>query len=100
MSSVCPTLLEPVYAPIEIKSDRTRRQATVHIPGIAESHVEPIKNPVTGDEHRALIVLPNGFEYKEAEMANAVSFSVSSGDKLTFQHTNSYAQLNTFDWSN
>ena len=100
LASVCPNLLEPISAPIEIKLDRTRRQATVHIPGIAEGQIEPIKNPVTGEEHRALIVLPNGFEYKEAEMANTVSFSVSSADKLTFKHQNSYAQLNTFDWSN
>jgi hypothetical protein len=99
-AAVSPNRPEPIFAPIFIEMDRERRMATVRIPGLLESKVEPIKNPVTGEEHRARIVLPNGFEYKEAEMANAVSFSVSSGDKLTFQHKNSYAQLNAFDWSN
>src|SRR6266436_671852 len=70
------------------------------IKGIAESDIEPIKNPATGEEHRARIALPNGFEYKEAEMGNTVNCRVSAGDKLTFQLKNTYAQLNAFDWSN
>jgi hypothetical protein len=44
--------------------------------------------------------LPNGFEYKEAEMGNTVRSRVSAGDKLTFEFKNTYAQLNTFDWGN
>jgi len=70
------------------------------IPGIAESNVEPIKSPATGEEERARIALPDGFEYKEAEMGNTVSCRVSAGDKLTFELKNTYAQLNAFDWSN
>ena len=42
-------------------------------PFIGETNIEPIKNPVTGEEHRARIVLPDGFEYKEAEMGNTVN---------------------------
>jgi hypothetical protein len=63
-------------------------------------HIEPIKNPVTGEEHRARISLPNGFEYKEAEMGNTVHCRVDAGDKFTFELKNTYAQLNAFDWSN
>ena len=44
--------------------------------------------------------MPNGFEYKEAEMGNTVNCHVSAGDKLTFELKNTYAQLNEFDWSN
>ena len=65
-----------------------------------QSDVKPIKNPATGEEHRARIALPNGFEYKEAEMGNTVNCHVSAGDKLTFELKNTYAQLNEFDWSN
>lgn len=50
---------------------------------------------LTGEECRARIILPDGFEYKEAEMSNAVSLHVQSDD-LAFQHTNCYAQLNEF----
>jgi hypothetical protein len=62
-AAVCPNLIEPVIAPIYLEVDRERRRATVRIPEVGEIEVEPIKNPVTGEEHRAHIVLPQGFEF-------------------------------------
>jgi hypothetical protein len=67
---------------------------------LGETNIEPIKNPVTGEEHRARIVFPDGFEYKEAEMGNPVYCRVTGGDKLAFELKNTYGQLNAFDWSN
>ena len=55
---------------------------------------------MTGAEHRARIVLPDGFEFTEAEMANAVTLRLQSTPPLIFAHTNTYGQLNTFAWSN
>jgi hypothetical protein len=98
--AVCPNVLETIYAPITFSINRGARTASVEIPGIAQSTVEPIKNPVTGQEHRAKIVLPDGFEYTEAEMGNAVRFEVSAGSKLRMDYGNSYAQLNRFEWKN
>jgi hypothetical protein len=99
-AAVAPHSIETLFAPITFNVDREKRRAAVRIPGIGETNIEPIKNPVTGEGHRARIVLPDGFEYKEAEMGNTVNCSVSAGDKLTFELKNSYAQLNVFDWSN
>ena len=98
--AVAPSSMVTLFAPISFKVDRDKRRATVRIPGIAESDIEPIKNPITGEEHRARIVLPNGFEYKEAEMGNTVSCRVSGGAKLTYELKNTYAQLHAFDWNN
>lgn len=98
IAAVCPTVHEPVLAPITIQIDRERRQALLQIPNVGEAYAEPIKNPVTGEDHRARIVLPDGFEYKEAEMANATTLRVSSQPPLAFSHTNTYAQLNAIDW--
>lgn len=98
-AAICPTVLPAAFARIDLEIDRARRVGRLGIPDIGESEVQPIKNPVTGEEHRARIVLPDGFEYKEAEMGNAVRFWVRSGG-LSFEHTNSYAQLNEFDWAN
>jgi hypothetical protein len=53
----------------------------------------------TGDEHRVRIDLPNGFEYKQAEVGNTVMATASSDDPLSFSFEKSYAQLNRFDWS-
>ncbi len=99
-AAVCPNVLETLFAPISLEIDREQRQATLHISGVGESRTEPMKNPVTGEEHRARIVLPNGFEYKEAEMANTAHVRVQSDEKVAFKHENTYAQLNAFDWSN
>ena len=99
-AAVCPNMLETVIAPITFESDRERRQGRVFIPEIGELKTEPIKNPVTGDEHRARIVLPNGFHFTEAEVANTVAMHVKSAKPLVFENKDTYAQLNAVEWSN
>jgi hypothetical protein len=98
-ASVVSKALDPVYVRIELSSDRERRVAQLKVPGLGEFRVEPIKNPVTGEEHRAIIKLPNGFEYKEAEIGNCVEHHATLGDKV-ISNKNTYAQLAAVDWSN
>jgi hypothetical protein len=98
-AAIAPDVREMLFLPITLESDRERRTGQARIPGIGELEAEPIKNPVTGEEHRARIVLPEGFEYKEAEVGNAVRVSVTSAAPLAFAHENTYAQFNAFDWS-
>ena len=69
------------------------------MPGLGEFRAEPIRNPVTGEEHRARIDLPKGFEYKLAEMANCVEHRATLGDKV-ISNTNCYAQFCSVDWTN
>jgi hypothetical protein len=99
LASVTATFLEPVYTPIHFESDQERRVARLDAPGLGSFRAEPIKNPVTGEEHRARIDLPNGFEYKLAEMANCVEYRAKVGDK-TIANTNCYAQFCSIDWTN
>jgi hypothetical protein len=99
-AAVAPDRRENLVLPIALESDRERRTGSVTIHGIGEIRAEPIRNPVTGEEHRARIVLPKGFEYNEAEVGNAVRLSVTSDAPLAFAHENTYAQFNAFDWSN
>jgi hypothetical protein len=98
-AAVCPNALPPIYVPIELTSNREKREAKIVIPKVAEMRAEPIKNPVTGEEHRAQIHLPNGFEYKQAEVGNTVHLKAMLGDKR-FEHQNTYAQFNAVDWNN
>lgn len=98
-SSVVSTVLDPIYVPIELSSDRDKRLASLRVPGLGEFRVEPIRNPVTGEEHRALIKLPNGFEYKEAEMGNCLENHATLADKV-IANKNSYAQFAAVEWSN
>jgi hypothetical protein len=98
-SSIWPDVHDPVVTSVEIDSDRERREATIRLGDIASAAIEPIKSPATGDEHRVRIDLPNGFEYKQAEIGNTVKSSASGDDPLSFSFERSYAQLNKFDWS-
>ena len=85
------TVLDPVFAPIEFEVDMTARTARGRVPDRVVSDAEPIRNAVTGAEHRAQIVLPNGFEYTVAEMGSGTSKMTG---EVSQEFTNSYAQFN------
>lgn len=97
--STITTALDPVFGPIRLDIDIESRRSRLEAPGLGEFETGPITNPVTGDEHRARIQLPAGFEYKVAEMGNTIRMRATLGDK-SLDNQNSYAQLNAFDWSN
>ena len=69
-ATVIDTLHEPAFLPIHFEADIDGRVASVRVEGIIDTAIEPIRNPVTGEPHRARVSLPNGFEYKEAEYAS------------------------------
>jgi len=83
-------VFEPVFKPIEIEIDVEARSGRAFVEGLAESKGEPIRNPVTGEEHRARIDLPHGFEYSLAEMGSA-TFKTTGPIEMSYE--NSYAQF-------
>jgi hypothetical protein len=102
ISAVVSEVREPVVAPIELDVDRDARRGRFSLAGVGESRIEPIINPDIPDsgEHRVRIDLPDGFEYKVAEIGNSAEWKVDSGDPLSFEHENTYAQMYEFEWSN
>lgn len=70
-------VFEPVFKPIEMAVDVEARVGHVRVDGLVETRGEPIRNPVTGEELRARIDLPNGFEYSIAEMG--ASYAKTTG---------------------
>jgi len=72
-SKMSPTKLEVLSKPIDFDVDIDRRTGHVRVPDVFEMEVQPIRNPVTGAEHRARINLPHGFEYRMAEMASGTT---------------------------
>jgi hypothetical protein len=83
-------VFDPVFKPIDIAIDVDARVGHVKVEGICESSGQPILNPVTGEEHRARIDLPDGFEYTLAEMGSS-TFSTSG--PITLSHEERYAQF-------
>lgn len=63
----------PLFKRIRFEADAAARVGRFAVEGIVEARGEPIRNPVTGAEHRARLVLPHGFEYIEAEFASSTT---------------------------
>ena len=89
-SAMCPTKLETLYRPIDFEMNVENRTGRMRIPDIADVSAEPIRNPVTGAEHRVRIDLPHGFEYTIAEIGNASS---SVKGPIAMELKNSYGQF-------
>ena len=69
-ATVIDRLHEPAFLPIAFELDIDKRVGSVRIDNVMHTQTQPIRNPVTGKEHRARVVLPSGFEYREAEYAS------------------------------
>ena len=81
---------EPIFAPISFTFDKNGRQARLSVPGVLETDVEPIKNPVTGAPHRIQVVMPEGFEHIEGEVASA---NIRSMGAIKYETRGSHSTL-------
>jgi hypothetical protein len=85
------TMHEPVFTDIDFEVDVEGRTGHLNIDGYVEMRGEPIRNKVTGQESRAQIRLPDGFEYEVAEIGSASSRT--TGGPMEIRITDKYAQL-------
>lgn len=90
-------VFDPIFAPIDFDVDVDARRGTIRVDGIIEMNGEPIRNPITGNEHRARIDLPHGFEYEIAEIGSGTS---RSSGNLALDLEKSYAQFARIHLSN
>ena len=81
---------EPIFAPMTFQFDKTARTARLVIPGVLETDVEPIRNPVTGAPHRIQVVMPEGFEHIEGEIASS---NIRSSGAIPFETHGSHSTL-------
>jgi hypothetical protein len=89
-STTVTKFLPTLYQPIDLRIDMKSLSAKVKVEGVVEGEISPIKNPITGAEHRAMIVLPNGFEYTEAECASGKGKASSGPITLNFDGTHAH----------
>jgi hypothetical protein len=88
---------DPIFAKIEFDVDVEARKGRFRVDGVAESQGEPIKNPITGAEHRARIDLPHGFEYEIAEIGSGTT---KTQGNVVLDLKSSYAQFAHLHLSN
>lgn len=75
----------PLFEPITIEADFHRRTARIAVDGIVDARLEPMRNPVTGSPSYARIVLPDGFEYEQAECASSTVRTLQAPIALQWQ---------------
>lgn len=80
---------DPLFRKIDYAVDIESRKARFSVPGLVDSTVTPILNPVTGAEHRVRVTLPHGFEYHEAEYASG-TFKSDGPIRLDFDKSHSH----------
>lgn len=96
-TAMCDTQLESLSKRIELEVDVENRVGRIVVPDVFETTGEPIRNPVTGNIHRARIDLPHGFEYALAEIGSA---STNAIGEIKLDLKNSYAQFAELHLSN
>ena len=93
-SVMCPTKHNPLFHPIHFEVDVDARRARLEIPGLVRSVGEPIRNPVTNQPHRIEVKIPEGFEYREAEIASAW---IKGTGTIKFDLTDAHSSLALVD---
>jgi hypothetical protein len=90
-NSTMTTRFDPLFKPIELELDVSARTARATVADMIEMKGEPIRNPVTGETHRARIDLPDGFEYIVAEMGSGTTKATGP---IKLDLVDSYGQFN------
>jgi hypothetical protein len=83
-------VFEPLFKPIEIDIDVDARRGSVRVDGMVQVTGSPILNLVTGSEHRARIDMPDGFEFRIAEVGRA---STQASGNLAFGFDDTHAHF-------
>ena len=81
-NAMSPNKHDTLYKKLEMEIDIEARTGHILVDGVYEVLGEPIKNPVTGAEHRVRIDIPNGFEYRIAEMGSGTTTTMGGGIQL------------------
>jgi len=97
-SNVVDTYHPTQIRPVEVEGDLEARQGRFSVRGLVDGTLEPIRNPVTGQPHRARVTLPAGFEYHEAEYASGAA--TTHGGPIALNYSSRHAHIAQLDWTN
>jgi hypothetical protein len=89
-----PSAVEP--ARIDLHLDG--KNSTFSVAGVGEGRMEPLRNPVTGEENDVRIVKPDGFIWKDGRIGQGARLAVSLPE-MSFEHAGRHAVVAPFDWS-
>ena len=82
-----------VHKEKRIRTEQSTKEDTI----AAEAWLEPIRNPVTGKVHRAIIEIPEAFESSRMEQASIKKLVADDG-YLNFQYQGTYGSFSENVW--
>jgi hypothetical protein len=74
------------------------KESQIDVPGAASAQMEPLRNPVSGEENDVRIVKPGAFIWKEGEIAKSTSLEVDLPE-MAFAVSGRHAVHAAFDWA-
>jgi len=95
-SMIIETIKSPLFTRIGFTWDLEGRRATIDVADVVKSHSEPIRNPVTDEEHRMITVLPSGWVFHEAEGAAGFAKGVGA---IKFDLSRRHSSLANVAWN-
>lgn len=75
------------------------RRSRFSVAGVGEGEMEPLRDPVSGDEHEVHVVVPNGFIWKDGNVAQGRVMRAAL-PRISFDHAGRHAVVARIDWSN
>ena len=99
-ASIIEEIQEPKKASVKFQTKDIRSRISVRGEQsnvIAEAWLEPIRNPVTGKDHRAIIEIPEGFESTRMDQASMKTLVANDG-LLSFRYEGTYGSFSENTW--
>ncbi len=96
-SVIVETVHSPLFLELEFEWDMDARRGRVIVPGVVRASTEPIRNPVTDEEHQIRTVLPDGWVFYEAEVGAGTAKGI--GD-IKFDFSQGHSSLAYYAWDN
>ena len=103
IAAVCPTVHEPIFAPIEFEHDEHGLTARVVVgDGLFRTESTAIPSFNSDQPYRIRVTIPGGFEYvnEDDSAETALATVLSSRGAITYEHTNSHSSLTHVRHSN
>jgi hypothetical protein len=100
-ASIIEEIQEPKKASVKFQTKDIRSRVSVRGEQsknvIAEAWLEPIRNPITGKVHRAIIEIPEGFESSRMDQASMKTLVANDG-YLSFRYEGTYGSFSENIW--
>jgi hypothetical protein len=92
---VCPTVHEPIFAPIDFTIDLETRSAHVAVPEVLEAEVETLRGIEPPEPYRVLVRIPDGMEYTgpNEEAETAVAKRIRANGAIKYDVENGHSTL-------